>query len=428
MLSKKLKIDTLWNLLGLLGPTLVGLFTIPNLINLLGNEQFGILSLIWILIGYFSIFDMGLGRAITHRISNLISSNEIEKISSSVLTGAIFLLGIGGLCGIVLALLSHNLAYELLNVTPENQEAVRNSLLVAALAIPITTLNNGFRGVLEAYLEFKQVNIVRLVYGVGNFVVPLLVCIAVGAEIEYVSISIVVLRLLLFLVNTYLVSIKITDKSKKVSKEEIKILLTFGSWMTVSNVVSPLTDYAEKFVLSAAVGASKIAFYTVPFDMLTRLLVIPSSLSTVLFPNFSKIWGEDKDLIKKIYNKALILVALVMVVIAVSIILTSKFAITIWISKDFAEQSWIAASILSLGLLFNGIARIPFALIQATGDTKLTAYIHIGELVLYFPFMYYMVQSYGINGAAVSWVSRVGLDMILMLYFANIKINSNQMI
>ena len=75
-----------WNFLGHGLPLLVGLATIPLLIDGLGVERFGILVLAWMIIGYFSL--LGLPRALTklvaenlgHRAGRLHSSISMDSL------------------------------------------------------------------------------------------------------------------------------------------------------------------------------------------------------------------------------------------------------------------------------------------------------------------------------------------------------------
>ncbi len=53
------------NLVGQVLPLAIGLVVIPILVRDLGVERFGVLALIWLIVGYFSLFDFGLGKAIT---------------------------------------------------------------------------------------------------------------------------------------------------------------------------------------------------------------------------------------------------------------------------------------------------------------------------------------------------------------------------
>ncbi len=55
--------NAVWNLIGNGAPMVVAVFCIPILIRGLGKDQFGVLALAWALIGYASLFDLGLGRA-----------------------------------------------------------------------------------------------------------------------------------------------------------------------------------------------------------------------------------------------------------------------------------------------------------------------------------------------------------------------------
>src|SRR5438876_3369213 len=57
--------NTVWNLLGSGAPMLLAVFCIPILIRGLGTDRFGVLTLAWALIGYASLFDLRLRRALT---------------------------------------------------------------------------------------------------------------------------------------------------------------------------------------------------------------------------------------------------------------------------------------------------------------------------------------------------------------------------
>ena len=80
-----IKQSTIWNLIGNILPLLIGLLCIPFLVKNIGIERFGVLTLIWTLIGYFSIFDFGIGRALTYSVSIQKTENDNNKLYSSIL-------------------------------------------------------------------------------------------------------------------------------------------------------------------------------------------------------------------------------------------------------------------------------------------------------------------------------------------------------
>ena len=54
---EKISKNFAWNLLGAGLPLVVAIFTIPLLVSGLGQDRFGLLTLAWIIVGYFSLFD-----------------------------------------------------------------------------------------------------------------------------------------------------------------------------------------------------------------------------------------------------------------------------------------------------------------------------------------------------------------------------------
>jgi len=79
--------NTLINLLGRTAPMAVAIFAIPILIRELGTERFGVLTLVWVVIGYFSLFDLGLGRALTKLVAEKLASEQEERIVPLIWTG-----------------------------------------------------------------------------------------------------------------------------------------------------------------------------------------------------------------------------------------------------------------------------------------------------------------------------------------------------
>ena len=87
-------------------PVLVALFALPPLIAGLGAERFGFLTLAWLVIGYFNLFDLGLGRALTQSIAERLGQGREEEIPGLVRTTLLAMLLLGTAGAAVLASLS----------------------------------------------------------------------------------------------------------------------------------------------------------------------------------------------------------------------------------------------------------------------------------------------------------------------------------
>src|SRR5690242_18494395 len=90
--------NSLLNIVGQVGPVAVAGFAVPVLVRALGTDRFGILTLAWTAIGYFSLFDLGLSRALTQSISAAIGGGRADTLPALSLTAlsAMTLLGVVG--------------------------------------------------------------------------------------------------------------------------------------------------------------------------------------------------------------------------------------------------------------------------------------------------------------------------------------------
>src|ERR1700731_725157 len=90
--------NVFWNLIGNGAPMLVAIFCIPVLIKGLGTDRFGIVTLVWALIGYATLFDLGLGRALTQLVAQKLGTGQQDDVPGLLWT-SLFLLVLLGLVG-----------------------------------------------------------------------------------------------------------------------------------------------------------------------------------------------------------------------------------------------------------------------------------------------------------------------------------------
>ena len=77
--GRRLARNVFWNLLGVGTPLLVAVVAIPRLIEALGTDRFGVLTLAWMVVGYFGLLDLGLGRALTKLVAERLGKGQDEE-------------------------------------------------------------------------------------------------------------------------------------------------------------------------------------------------------------------------------------------------------------------------------------------------------------------------------------------------------------
>lgn len=410
--------NTLLNVIGNVVPLLVGAVTVPFLIDGLGVEKIGILTILWTIIGYFSLFDFGVGRAITQQVASSLLNKNDKEIPAIIKSGLEFNIATGVLGMIILGCLSYFLSYFLLNISVDLQKDVFYSFLVASFGIPFATIGAGQRGALEGFEWFKLSNISRIFLGASIFAFPFFSYLISGPSLTYIAIWLVFARILncIFLC-AFLKKLPCTSiLTAKVNKKTRKKIIGFGAWMSVTNLVSPLLVNADRFFISSIMGAGMIAFYTVPMEFLVRILIIPSALGSSLLPRLAGKENENKAELKEIFNRSVKFISIAMFAVCFIAAVAAYPLMKFFISEDFADSAWIICLILSFGVFLNGVAYVPYTGLHAAGNVKSTGLLHLFEFIIYIPVLYFSVKFFGLTGAAIAWSGRVFVDTISMFY------------
>lgn len=417
LLSGRLLIrNTAFNLLGQGLPLFVALFATPAIVRGLGVDRFGILTLAWMVIGYFAMFDLGLSRATVKYVAEALGKGEVERLPVLVWTSFGFQLLLGLVIGLLLALLVPVLADLAFKIPPNMASESRSVFIILAYSLPIILMPMVLKGVLEAGQRFDLINPVQILAGSLMFLLPLL-GIYLGIGLPGI-VSLLVLSRLGTAAAYFILCRKIFPSILSgftFDRTLVRKLISFGGWMTLSNIFGPILLYLDRLVIGIAISVAAVAYYSVPLEVVLRLMVFPVSVILVLFPAFSAISTASRETIVRLYIRSMKYLFLVMGPLVFIMVLFARDILRLWLGQDFAQQSSLVFQILAAGMLLTPV-QVSASLLQGIGRPDITAKFYLLEFVFYIPVLWFLVARMGITGAAIAWTFRVIMDTILLLF------------
>ena len=142
-----------YNLVGALLPLFLSLVTVPLYLRLVGIERYGVLQIAWLLLGYFGLFDLGLGRATAFRIAalrNAPASARAETFWSALVVN----LAMGCVGGGILWLVGRYALIDHAHVSAALRPELVAAIPLLALGVPIATVTGVLSGALQGRERF----------------------------------------------------------------------------------------------------------------------------------------------------------------------------------------------------------------------------------------------------------------------------------
>src|SRR5712671_6890201 len=402
--------NTIFNLLGQVLPMAIGVLTIPYIVRGLGAAQYGILSIAMMLLGYFNIFDLGLGRATVKFVAENLDPENAHKVPELIWTSLSLLVGLGIIGGTLSALFVPVSVTHFFKMPYELAGQARIALFVLCASMPIVLGNNALRGVLEATQRFDLVNYVKVPSSVLFYLAAVL-AIPFGAHVAAIVCLLVAIRLVSTLAYLFLSfrTIPGLRSSFRVSRASLGPLATFGGWIMITNVTGPVFGYIERFMTASLLSVSLLTFYSAPYELVSKLLIFPMSVVPSLFPYFSY-HGSRSSEVSEVTSRTLKYLFLVLTPPAAVFIFFAKDIMHLWLGPQFALESTLVLQLTTLVFFLNAFAFVPFTSVQALGRPDLKAILDLAAIPVYSAAAWWLIKHQGINGAALAKLLLAAFD------------------
>ena len=297
MPTNQLKAGAVLNYVVILLNTLVGLVYTPFMLRMMGQNEYGLYSLVASVISYLTILDLGLGNAVIRYTAKFRAENKKEE--QYEMFGMFFILYlvigfVSVIAGAALYLNIDNLFGDTMSAQELDKARIMMVMLVFNLAF--TFPMSIFGSIITAYERFVFPRIVNIVRIFLNTII--MVCLL---KMGYKAVAMVVVQTVfnvLTLLLNYLYckkELKIRMYFRKFNWAFLKEVAVYSFWIFLNVIMDKIYWSTGQFVLGSMVGTAAVAVFAVAIQLQSMYMQFSSAISSVFLPKVTGIVATSDD-------------------------------------------------------------------------------------------------------------------------------------
>lgn len=402
-MQPRLVTNSILNLAGAAVPALASLLTIPYIVRQLGNDSYGVFTLVTAIIGYFALLDINVTSGSVKFVAEHNILGERKELHEVVTLGAVFYLFIGLTGCLFIYLFSGYLTRQVFSISPDLLPLATKTLEIASLGFLAGQLQVYLNSVPQSLQRYDVTARLEVIFG---SVVPLLaVCVL---RMGYGLFEVVVLRILGSTLHSVILLLIIRKlipdyKIRKPSRAVVRRIGSFSGYAYLSRIAAISYANADRLVIGVLIGMSELTFYTVPVTLVNGILGLTFRLGSVLYPVASELGAtKDHETLERIYLYSTRYLFYINMLFIMLICMFAYPILYLWIGKDFAEKGQITTIIIAAACLVDSLTNVPSIVNDGIGYPKRTGFFAVTGAVIGLLFVFLLTSRYGILGTALS--------------------------
>jgi O-antigen/teichoic acid export membrane protein len=401
---------TSYNIAGALVPMAVSIVTVPLYLKAVGIERYGVLALCWLILGFVGFLNLGMGPAVAQRLASMAEASDDER--ERVFWSGVWLsFAMGGLGALLVLLLGRVYFEQLSGASSAFTAEIHQALPWLALMMPLVLVSGVLTGALQGRARFLAMNAVNSSASVLMSLLPLAVAWLIGPRLDGLIAAAMAGRAITFAFAFAAVARAVPlRRLRRPEPQLMRRLAAFGGWVTITSLIVPIVATLDRFLIGGMLGAAAVSIYAIPYNLVSRIGIVPTSLASALFPRFAGAAGAEAD--DLLAEGAAALVSL-LTPLAILIIAALGPFLHLWIGQDLGALAAPVGYVLVGGFWVNSTAQLPYAFLESRGRPDLNAKLHLAYVVPYLTLLYFALQALGVLGAAAAWSLRSCFDPTL---------------
>lgn len=402
--------------------TLTGLLYTPYMLRCLGQNEYGLYSIVASVIAYLTLLDFGFGSAIVRYTAKIraTGTRRQEWELYGMFTSGYTMIGvIVTLAGLALYFNVDRMFDRTMTPDDLHQARIMMGLMVANLAVtfPLSV----FGSVITAYEKFvfqRTVTILRIILST----VVMIAVLAMGYKAVALVVVQTVFSVLALIINLVycLYRLKIKVWFRRYDMALFKEIMLFSWWNFLGAIVDRIYWGTGQFILGIYCGTVAVAIFSVGIMLMNLYMSMSTSFNSVLLPRITVLAtqeGKDEE-ISELFIRTGRLQFCVLALILSGFIVVGRQFILLWAGADYGE-SYTIALIFFVALICPLIQNVGITILLARGQQQFRSLTYFFIALASLGGQVAVAQRYGAVGCAavIGLTLFVGQWVIMNIYY-----------
>lgn len=390
----------------------------PYIVHGLGVDAYSILSMAWVVAGYFAFLNLGLGPAVIKYVSQYHARGDDAGVSRTLGTAMSFYLSAGFTGAFLMSLATGLLVRRLLHIPVDLVPQAQFAFYLAAVGFMVNMALSVLGSVPRALERFDIANGMDMVMStltlVGSVVAIKLGYGLKGVMLVSLGLSCAALAAAAVIAARLLPRVNLAPRFDWAASAE---LFRFSWFILLGQVTNKIVFNVDKLLIGIFLPISQLTYYVIPFALAGRMLMFQGMVTPVIFPLISRLraHGDRPELYEDVYVRSSKLVAALTLPVAVALAVYGGPFLYFWMGPDFAANGRTSLLLITFAFAATSMTCVPTAVSQALGAPEVSAKFSLIHAVLNVGLWFIFIPRFGISGAAAALA--VSHTVIVPWYF-----------
>ncbi len=388
---------------------LMSLLFIPQYIQYLGIESYGLIGVFTMLQVWLFMLDAGLTPTLSREMARFKGGAHTPKSIHELLRAleCVFVI-IAIIIVFLVYYLSPWLANDWLRLEKLNPKVVENALAITGIVISFRWLSGLYRSGINGLQNQVLLNVLVAFFASlrGLGVVFILIYVSPTIHAFFIYQAIVAFVEMIVLRSVLYHFLPISNSTIALNFKVLKDVRKFAGGMIAITLLATVLTQADKLILSKLMTLSDFGHYALASTVASGLFFMTQPISNSIRPRLAELVAANKlNQVSDSYHKFSQLITVMVVPVALVIATFSDHIMLLWTRDvEITNATALFISILAIGNMINGLMNGPYALQLAFGKTHFAVWTNLISVLVLIPILWATVRLYGAVAASLVWV------------------------
>ncbi len=400
--------NVLWNWTGVAVSLIGGLVLTPYIIRKLGADGYGVWSLVFSLIGYYSLLDFGFRSAVVRFSAHYRAQHDSDKINELVNT-LLFYFSAASILLLVVTVVLARYADRLFQIPAALRGQFSWLVSLVGINLAVGVAFNVFTGCVEGFQRFDLVNKIR-VTAYSTQAVGCFVTLSLGyglAAMGAVALGAQALLCLLYFVNFRRIFPALRFSRSLVTRSMFVETAGYGGHTFVASLASQSLEQTPSLIIGHHFTTAFVGFYNLPYRLLQYAADGVSRVGLVVAPQAAELAATDQiDKVRALGVYANRYCFALYTPLAITLLFYGRELFRAWVGIDYVNHSAPLLPVILIAAWFTLAGQFSSSTILfGLGKHRGYAWGLVAEALCNVGAMIIIVPRHGILGAAIAATS-----------------------